>query len=115
MINKNDKVEQISYEVLSKRVGDMVMMNSIMSVYNFAEEMECVNGEEYIKDDETGEDTEDFKEVYQMFAVNESGADYLIANTDELVYYNSELDTYFWAITHFGTPWSDVYTEIKTF
>lgn len=108
MINKNDKVEQISYEELAKRVGDMVMMNRIHNMLS-TENMECVNG------DETGEATEDFKEIYQIYAINQSGADYLTDNTDELVYYNSELDTYFWAITHFGTPWSDVYTEIKTF
>ena len=115
MINKNDKVKKISYEELAKRVGDAVLMNSVLSAHNFAEEMECVNGEEYYKDDETGEATEYFKDIYQAYAINQSGADYLIDNTDELVYYNSELDTYFWGITHWGTPWSDVYTEIKTY
>lgn len=110
-----NKTEKISYEELANRVGDMVMMNSILSAQNFYDNMECVNGEEYIKDDETGEDTGDFKEVYQMYAINSSGADYLIANTDELVYYNNELDAYFWGITHFGTPWSIVYTKVKTY
>lgn len=107
------KTEKISYEELSRRVGDAVLMNSILSAQNFYDNMECVNGEEYIKDEDTGEITEDLKDVYQIYAINQLGADYLIDNTNELVYYNSELDTYFWAITHFGTSWSDVYTEIN--
>lgn len=32
---------------------------------------------------------------------------------DEYVIYNEKLDIYVWAITHFGTSWDYVLTDIK--
>ena len=32
--------------------------------------------------------------------------------TDEIVYYNEELDMYVWGITHYGTSWDYVLTDI---
>ena len=33
--------------------------------------------------------------------------------TDEIVYYNSALDLYLWGITHFGTSWDYVLTDVE--
>lgn len=33
--------------------------------------------------------------------------------TDELVFYNEDLNLYLWGITHFGTAWDHVLTDVK--
>jgi hypothetical protein len=34
---------------------------------------------------------------------------------DELVFYNERLDLYIWAVTHYGTAWSHVLTDIELY
>lgn len=58
------------------------------------------------------DDSEDFKEIFQYYIVDENGADILINETNEIVYYNENLDMYVWGITHFGTAWDYVLTNI---
>lgn len=52
-------------------------------------------------------------EVFQWFIVGENGADIIKEYTDDPLYYNEELDMYLWGITHFGTAWSCVLTDVK--
>lgn len=107
------KTESISYMELSKRVGDMVMMNNIPQV---DEELydNLENGDLFGTDEETGEQYEDAKDIYQFFAISNGGAEYLKRYTDELMFYSKKLDCYFWGITHFGTGWDGVFTQIYT-
>jgi hypothetical protein len=100
-------METINYSELARRVGDMVLMNNITSVdENLFENVE--NGNLY---DE--EYPDDHIEIYQYYAITSGGADYLKSNTNEIVLYSDILDTYFWGITHFGTPWEGVETTLK--
>ena len=46
----------------------------------------------------------DYAEVYQWFAVGDSDADFLKRH-GQYITYSDMLDTYFLAITHFGTSW----------
>jgi hypothetical protein len=46
-------------------------------------------------------------EVYQWYAVNSVDAEYL-ADHKQYITYSDALDTYFLAITHFGTAWDYV-------
>lgn len=52
-------------------------------------------------------------EIFQYFIIDGNGADILQHWTNEIVFYNSELDMYVWGITHFGTAWDYVLTDIK--
>ena len=52
-------------------------------------------------------------EVFQWFIVGENGADIIKKYTDDPLYYNKELDMYLWGITHLGTAWSYVLTDVK--
>ena len=94
----------LDYLTLSKIVGDCVLNNYIMQ-YMGSFEWELVNGGE-MEDDE-------YYEIYQWFIITDSGAHFLEEYTDEIVYYNEELDMYLWGITHFGTSWDYVLTDIK--
>lgn len=50
-------------------------------------------------------------EVYQWFIVSDGGAR-ILKEANEIVYYNEELDMYLWGVTHFGTSWDYVLTDI---
>lgn len=53
------------------------------------------------------DESEGGTEVYQWFAVNESDAKWLVSR-NQYITYSDMLDTYFLAITHFGTSWDYV-------
>ena len=50
-------------------------------------------------------------EIFQYYIVSNSGAE-LLQEIGEIVFYNWELDMYLWGVTHFGTSWDDVLTDI---
>lgn len=50
-------------------------------------------------------------EVFQWYIVSDRGAE-LLKGQDEIVYYNEELGMYIWGVTHFGTSWRYVLTDI---
>ena len=51
-------------------------------------------------------------EVFQWFIISSNGAEILKEYTNEIVYYNDELDMYVWGVTHWGTSWDYVLTDI---
>ena len=95
----------LDYRTLSKIVGDCVLNNNIMSHENYYE-WELVNGGELDEED-------DYYEIYQYYIISDMGASFLEEYTDEIVYYHEGLDMYVWGITHFGTSWDYVLTDIK--
>lgn len=94
----------LDYLTLSKIVGDRILNNSIVPYIGFYE-WEIINGCE--------ENEEGYYEVYQYYIISDSGAKFLEENTNEIVYYHEDLDMYVWGITHFGTSWDYVLTNIK--
>ena len=95
----------LDYYTLSEMVGDMVLNNYIYEYAGY-ENWELESGCEESEDG-------DYLEVYQYYIVTDSGARLLAELTDELVYYNERLDMYLWGITHFGTSWDYVLTDVK--
>lgn len=95
----------LDYLTLSKIVGDMVLSNYMMA-YMGSLGWELVSGDDI---DEEGE----YHEIYQWYIISSSGAQFLEDYTDEIVYYHEEMDMYVWGITHFGTSWDYVLTDIK--
>lgn len=51
-------------------------------------------------------------EVYQWYIVSAGGAK-ILEEFGEILYYNEELDMYLWGVTHYGTGWDYVLTDIK--
>lgn len=52
-------------------------------------------------------------EIYQYYIISDCAADFLQRYTNEIVYYIETIDIYVWGITHFGTSWDYVLTNIK--
>ena len=93
----------LDYATLSKIVGDCILNNNIMAFAGY-ENWDLVCG----NDDEDG-----YFEIYQYYIISYDGFSFLESFTDELVYYHEELDMFLWGITHFGTGWDYVLTDIK--
>ena len=54
-----------------------------------------------------------YQEVFQWFIISDNGAELLKEWTEEIVFYNAELDMYVWGVTHYGTSWDYVLTDIR--
>ena len=52
-------------------------------------------------------------EVFQWYIVDGNGADIIKEYTDDPLYYNEALDMYLWGVTHYGTSWDYVITDVK--
>ena len=63
--------------------------------------------------EELGEQQENEPEIYQYYIISDQGADILKRYTNEIVYYIEYLDIYIWGVTHWGTSWDYVLTDIK--
>lgn len=88
----------LDYLTLSKIVGDCILNNTVRS--ETAEDWEMLCGE--------------FDgAIFQDYIISEYGYKFLEEHTDEMVFYNEKLDIYVWAVTHFGTSWDYVLTDIK--
>lgn len=63
---------------------------------------------------ELEEDQEDSynTDIYQYFIVSDNGAE-ILKKINEIVFYNDALDMYVWGVTHWGTSWDYVLTDIK--
>lgn len=94
----------LDYRTLSEIIGDCILNNSLIEETRYAG-WELVNGDDYGGDE--------YEEIYQYYIISEFGYEFLSDYTDEIVYYNSTLDVYLWGITHFGTSWDYVLTDVK--
>ena len=104
----------VDYGTLAKSF-DAVLCNNITSLFfvtvnNEFNEPEIYNGAEYYTDED---DNEIYKEIFQYFIISNNGAEILKTWTDEIVYYLPALDCYVWGVTHCGTSWDYVLTDIK--
>lgn len=88
----------LDYKALAEILGDCILNNTVRAAT--MEDWEIISGEF----DET---------VFQDYIISEYGYEFLQEFTDELVFYNEKLDMYVWAVTHFGTSWDYVLTDIK--
>jgi len=51
-------------------------------------------------------------EIFQYYIVDDNGAG-ILEECGEIVYYCETLDLYLWGVTHYGTSWDYVLTNIK--
>lgn len=99
----------LDYDTFS-RAFDHVLNNSI---FEFGQGIgygwELVNGFDF---DYEEEEIIEEPEVFQWYIVSDSGAQIIQDYTNEILYYHDELDIYLWGVTHWGTGWDYVLTDI---
>lgn len=99
----------LDYDTFSKAF-DHVLNNSIFELgQGIGYGWELVNGLDF--DYEEEEIIEEPK-VYQWYIVSDSGAQIIQDYTNEILYYHDELNIYLWGVTHWGTGWDYVLTDI---
>lgn len=74
-------------------------------------ENEIENIKEQIEELEREQDEQ--PEIFQYYIVSDSGAEILQYYTDDPVYYLPLIDCYLWGVTHYGTAWDYVLTNVK--
>lgn len=102
----------VDYGTLAKGLN-MVLANDIMGKTWDIGEWELQSG--YDESDEDGEyydEWESLPEVFQYYIVDGESAT-LLQEIGEIVWYNGELDMYVWGVTHWGTSWNYVLTNIE--
>lgn len=91
----------------------------VKELENKIEELEKIGTEEAEKEiEEIREEIEVLEnahhdEIFQYFIISDNGASILKDYTSEIVFYNEELDMYVWGVTHCGTSWNYVLTDIR--
>lgn len=124
--NEELKVGFITYGTLAEYVGDMILCNNMqdrlyntMELYSgteynyFNNDYQEITKEEYEEKEENNEEVhEELKDVYQYYIIGDSAVSWLSNNSDEIIYYDNELDLYVWGIQHCGTSWDYVFTDI---
>lgn len=88
----------LDYRALAEILGNCILNNTIRAETMM--DWELVTGE--------------FDSVVMSdYIISEYGYSFLAEHTDELVFYNETLDVYIWAVTHYGTSWDYVLTNVK--
>ena len=96
----------VDYRTLAKSF-DAVLNNDIINKTSDIGYWDVINGSEY------DEETDSYADIFQYYIISAQGAEILQRETEEIVFYNEELDLYVWGITHFGTAWDYVLTDIE--
>lgn len=96
----------VDYRTLAKAF-DAVLNNEVIAKTQEVGYWDIVNGCEY------DEETDEYTEIFQYYIISDQGAEILTECTEEIVFYNETLDMYVWGVTHYGTSWDYVLTDIK--
>ena len=97
--------KRVDYATLAKSFQH-VLNNDIISATGY-DDWQIENGSDY------DEENDEYTEIFQYYIISGNGAQILEDYTDEIVYYNSVLDMYVWGVTHWGTSWDYVLTDIR--
>lgn len=103
IIDNTDEIEE-----LEEKRDELEEQNENNPSQILENEIDGIN--EKIEELENEQDNE--PEVFQWFIVDAWGARLLQQETNEIVYYNDTLDMYLWSVTHYGTSWNYVLTNI---
>lgn len=88
----------LDYKALANILGDCILNNTIRD--RTFEDWKIANGE--------------FNEmICSDYIISQRGYEFLKEYTDEMVFYNENLNVYIWGVTHWGTDWSYVLTNIE--
>lgn len=103
IIDNTDEIEELEekrdeLEEENESSPSQIIENEINGINDQIEELEI--------------EQDDDPEVFQWFIISDWGAR-LLQTINEIVYYNEKLDMYLWGVTHFGTSWDHVLTNIK--
>ena len=112
-INNSDEIEELEEE---RDTLDLQQINMIKEGTDDTPEYETIQKQI----DEINDQIEELKreqieqrEIFQYFIVSDNGAQLIQEYTNDPVFYIPVLDCYVWGVTHWGTSWDYVLTDVK--
>lgn len=103
LIEREEELGSILSDMINEDKEDTEEYQKIEEEYNNIVE----------KIEELQEEEENQQEIFQYFIVSDNGAEIIKQYTNDPLFYNEELDIYVWGITHYGTGWDYVLTDVK--
>lgn len=103
IIDNTDEIEELEekrdeLEEEIEKSPSQILEKEINEINEQIEELESEQGDD--------------REVFQWFIISDWGAS-LLRDINEIVYFNDKLDMYIWGVTHYGTSWDYVLTNIR--
>lgn len=115
-VDNTGKIEEINEQIDSIMYDISEMIDADESFEDSEEHLAMVSKMEELQEkvDELEEEQDNSlnEECFQYYIVSDNGAE-ILKECNEIVYYNEELDMYVWGVTHWGTSWDYVLTDIK--
>ena len=102
-IDNSDKIQE-----LEEQIEELEEKEEETGV-SYSDEIEELKDE--IEELEEKQENSCNEEIFQYYIVDDNGAE-ILKEFNEIVFYNSELDMYLWGVTHYGTSWDYVLTDI---
>ncbi len=84
--------------------GAYILNNTLISC---SDDFEIIAGTDYDEEEDT------YAEIFQYYIIPDNSVQYFEEYTDEIIYYSERLDVYLLGVTHWGTSWDYVLTDIS--
>lgn len=112
IIDNSEEVDALKEEItdIENRL-EFLTDEEIEETQMLQEEIDSIQEQIEELDEEQGRSYN--QEIFQYYIVSDQGAEMIKQYTDDPLFYNETLDMYVWGITHFGTMWNYVLTDVK--
>ena len=123
MVDNTEEIEALQEEI-EELEDEITELENLFEQYEDDAEADLTNESEIMENllskvkelqeqiEELEEEQDSTDEIFQYFIVSDNGAE-MLKEINEIVFYNEELDMYVWGVTHWGTSWDYVLTDIK--
>lgn len=112
--NNSDEIEEIEDRIqeLENELAKIQEYDDLQLIEDKEEEL--TQKKDILEDKKQDLENEEYNtgEIFQYYIVSNNGAD-ILQEINEIVFFNEELDMYVWGVTHYGTAWSYVLTDIR--
>lgn len=114
MVDNSEEIEELQEKIDSIMYDISEMIDTDESFEDSEKHLAMVNQMEELQSEieELKEEQDSMDEIFQYYIVSDNGAE-ILKEINEIVFYNEELDMYVWGVTHYGTSWDYVLTDIK--
>ena len=112
IIDNSEEVDALKEEItdIENRL-EFLTDEEIEEAQKLQEEINSI--QEQIEELEEEQERSYNQEIFQYYIVSDQGAEMIKQYTEDPLFYNETLDMYVWGITHYGTNWSYVLTDVK--
>ena len=113
-VDNTEEIEELQEEIDNIQYDIDEMIEADESFEDSKKHLAMVSKVEELQEkiEELEEEQDYSDEIYQYYIVSDNGAR-ILKEINEIVFYNEELDMYVWGVTHWGTYWDYVLTDIK--